>query len=68
MGIGCAVMSYAGHLYVTLVADTKAASDVVLLRNLMRQAFDELLRVTLDEERGGETASDRRAVGLRAVA
>jgi WS/DGAT/MGAT family acyltransferase len=67
MGIGCAVMSYAGHLYVTLVADTNAASDVVLLRNLMRQAFDELLRVTLDEERGGETASDRRAVGLRAV-
>jgi WS/DGAT/MGAT family acyltransferase len=42
MGIGCAVMSYDQHLYVTLVADTASAPDVDLLGEMMRDAFEEL--------------------------
>ena len=42
MGIGCAVMSYNHHLYLTLVADTASAPDVSLLCDLMRDAFEDL--------------------------
>jgi hypothetical protein len=42
MGIGCAVMSYNGRMYLTLVADTAAARDVTLLKEMMLRSFEEL--------------------------
>jgi hypothetical protein len=44
MGVGCAVMSYHGHLYLTLVADTAAMGDVKLLREMMHRSFAALYR------------------------
>ncbi len=54
MGIGCAVMSYDQHLYVTLVADTASAPDVDLLGEMMRDAFEEL-RTAVCGPRAAET-------------
>lgn len=42
MGIGCAVMSYDQHLFVTFVADAAAAPDVSALARFMGEAYDEL--------------------------
>jgi WS/DGAT/MGAT family acyltransferase len=48
MGIGCAVMSYDRHLYLTLVADTASAPDINLLRDLMLDAFEQLRAAACD--------------------
>jgi WS/DGAT/MGAT family acyltransferase len=50
MGIGCAVMSYDRHLFVTLVADAASAPDVDLLAELMRREFDALRQAVLGEQ------------------
>jgi diacylglycerol O-acyltransferase len=42
MGIGCAVMSYDQHLFVTFVADAAAAPDVAVLARFMDQAYLDL--------------------------
>jgi hypothetical protein len=42
MGIGCAVMSYDQHLFVTFVADAAAAPDVALLAQQMTEEYAEL--------------------------
>jgi WS/DGAT/MGAT family acyltransferase len=47
MGIGCAVMSYDSHIYVTLVADTASAPDVDLLADMMRREFVALREAVL---------------------
>jgi WS/DGAT/MGAT family acyltransferase len=42
MGIGCAVMSYDQHLFVTFVADAAAGPDVALLAQQMIEGYAEL--------------------------
>jgi len=39
MGVGCAIQSYSGELYIGLTGDAGAAPDIDRLRNFMDQAF-----------------------------
>jgi diacylglycerol O-acyltransferase / wax synthase len=47
LGIGCAVHSYDGKLFLGLIADTDAAPDVDRFRDFLVQSFDELRRAAL---------------------
>jgi WS/DGAT/MGAT family acyltransferase len=60
MGIGCAVMSYNGQLYLTLVADTASTPDIQVLRDMMVAAFRELLAAAA-ESAGVRARGDRKA-------
>ena len=42
LGLGCAVHSYDGKLFVGIIADTHAAPDVERLRDFLNQSFHEL--------------------------
>jgi diacylglycerol O-acyltransferase len=63
LGVGCAVSSYDGKLFVGLIADTEAAPDVEKLRDFLVVSFQELRRsaATKKAHRSGEgTRASRR--------
>src|SRR2546422_5059378 len=72
MGIGCGVTSYDQKLYFGLIADTRAASDVVRLKEFLDQSFVELRSaagVTRPETtEGSHGHPDARPPGPRAAA
>jgi diacylglycerol O-acyltransferase / wax synthase len=61
LGVGCAVQSYDGKLCVGFIADAHAAPDIGRLRDLFRDAFDELRRAARVKPADG--TQPRRAAG-----
>ncbi len=51
LGVGCAVHSYDGKLFVGLTADTQAAPDVARLRDFLVLSFEELLRAATSKKK-----------------
>lgn len=51
MGVSCGVTSYNQRLYISFIADANAAPDIDLLRDYMRECFDELRAAAEVKER-----------------
>ena len=61
LGVGCAVHSYDGKLFVGLTADTQAAPDVARLRDFLVLSFEELLRAATSKKKRRARKAARKA-------
>jgi diacylglycerol O-acyltransferase / wax synthase len=63
LGVGCAVQSYDGKLFIGLIADAFAAPDVDRLRDFILVSFEELCKSVKSKNARGRIAAKPRTVG-----
>lgn len=66
LGIGCAVHSYDGKLFLGLIADTEAAQDVEKFRDFLALAFEELKHAALGKKARRSRKASRKHVEKQA--
>jgi diacylglycerol O-acyltransferase / wax synthase len=63
LGVGCAVQSYDGKLFVGLIADALAAPDVDRLRDFVLVSFEELCKSAKSKKARGRNAAKPQTAG-----
>ena len=66
LGVGCAVQSYDGKLFIGLIADAQAAPDVGRLRDFILLSFQELYKAANLKQAHRQSVAKRRTSGPKA--